>query len=126
MWLLGAFLASFVAVGIPFWQVPYARVSLPNTLMTPALLAIVVGAAIARLVGRAGFVATLLVVALAAPAVVMVRVVVETAQDPSTHNLWPFEVFLAWMVGLLASLAGGIIGSIPALRPRSSSRGGAS
>lgn len=125
IWLVGALVAGFLAIGIPFWQVPYAKVSIPTTLMAPGLVAVALGAAVARFIGRSGFLATLVVVALAAPGVVMVRVAVETAQDPTTHNLWPFEVFLAWMVGLLASLAGCIIGSIPAWLARTS-RGGAS
>lgn len=31
-WLVAAFVISFFAVGVPYWQIPYAKVSLPNTL----------------------------------------------------------------------------------------------
>ena len=31
-WLVAAFVVSFFAVGFPYWQIPYAKVSLPNTL----------------------------------------------------------------------------------------------
>ncbi len=31
-WLVAAFVISFFAVGFPYWQIPYAKVSLPSTL----------------------------------------------------------------------------------------------
>ena len=34
-WLVAAFLVSFLAVGFPYWQIPYAKVSLPSTLYGP-------------------------------------------------------------------------------------------
>lgn len=113
-WLAGAFVVALLAVGIPFWRVPYADVSLPGTMVSPALAVVVFAAAVVRGAGRHGLLATMLVVALAAPVAVMARVVVETAADPTSHNLWPFEVVLAWVVGLCAALAGALLGSIPA------------
>ncbi len=122
-WLAGAFLTAFLAVGIPYWQVPYAKVSMPNTLMAPGLFMVVFAAALMRFAGKHSFLASWLVVAAAVPATVMARVVVDTSQDPTSHNLWPFEVALAWLVGLLASLAGAALGSAPALLARGESRG---
>lgn len=118
LWLVGAFVVSFFAVGIPYWRVPYSEVSLPTTLMAAGLVVVVLAAAVVRFLGRHGFLASLLVVALAVPAVVIARVAVDTARDPTSHNLWPFEVFIAWMVGLLASLVGVALGSVPALLAR--------
>jgi hypothetical protein len=112
LWLAASFTAAVLAVGIPYWQTPYARVSLPNTLMGAGLLVVVVGAALARAVGTCRFVATWLVMGLSVPVVVVGRVVVDTAVDPTSHNLWPFEVIIACVVGLLASLTGVVAGSI--------------
>jgi hypothetical protein len=117
-WLIAAFLVSVLAVGIPYWKIPYSKVSLPNTLMTGALLVVVLAAALARFVGRNGFVATLLAVAASVPLVVIARVTVETGRDPTSHNLWPFEIVIAAGVGLLASAAGVVLGSIPAVLSR--------
>jgi ABC-type branched-subunit amino acid transport system permease subunit len=37
---------------------------------------------------------------------------VEGVQDPTSHNLWPFEFIIAVFVGGGAALAGALIGSI--------------
>jgi hypothetical protein len=36
----------------------------------------------------------------------MARVAVETSRDPTTHNLWPFEVVIAGGIGLIAGALG--------------------
>ena len=41
----------------------------------------------------------------------MARVVVDTMRDPTSHNLWPFEVVIAFMVGLAGAVPGALIGS---------------
>lgn len=121
-WLVGGCVASFLAVGLPYWQIPYADVELPTTLMTPALVVVALAAAIARAVGRSRFMVCVLAVGVTIPAVVMARVVVDTATDPTSHNLWPLEVILSGMVGVLVAAAGTAIGSIPALLSRGVSR----
>jgi uncharacterized membrane protein YfcA len=37
---------------------------------------------------------------------VLVRVAVETSRDPTSHNLWPFEVVIAGGIGLTGALLG--------------------
>jgi hypothetical protein len=37
---------------------------------------------------------------------VLGRVGVETARDPSTHSLWPFEIVIAGGIGLAAATVG--------------------
>ncbi len=46
---------------------------------------------------------------------VMARVVVETFQDPTSHNLWSFEVIIASGVGLSVTLAGALLGRLLAV-----------
>lgn len=41
---------------------------------------------------------------------VLGRVAVETSRDPTSHNLWPFEVIIAAGIGL----AGGLLGVLAA------------
>ena len=47
-WLVAASLISFLFVGVPYWQIPYAKVSLPSTLYGTGLLVVGVLAAAAR------------------------------------------------------------------------------
>lgn len=116
-WLFVAFIAAFLAVGIPYWRLSYSDVNLPSSLFASGLFVVVVGAAFVRLVGRSHFLISLLV-GVAVPAVVIARVAVDTAQDPTSHNLWPFEVFIAGFLGLAAASTGALVGSIPAFLGR--------
>ncbi len=114
-WLIAAFVAGFFAVGYPFWQIPYNKVSLPNTLYGPGLVVVGLAAAAARALGKARLLAVILVVGAAVPAAIIARVAVETTKDPTSHNLWPFEVIIAAFVGVTCSLAGALLGSLPRL-----------
>jgi len=104
---------GFFSVGFPYWQVTYAKVSLPDTLYGAGLLVVAVLAAAARAFGKARLVTVILVVGAAVPAAVLTRVVVETAKDPTSHNLWPLELIIAAMVGIACSSAGALVGSFP-------------
>jgi hypothetical protein len=112
-WLAGGCIASFLAVGLPYWQIPYADVEVPTTLMTPALIVVALAAAMARAMGQSRFIVCVLAIGATIPAVVMARVVVDTAADPTSHNLWPFEIVLSGFVGAFVAAAGAVLGSIP-------------
>lgn len=119
-WLLIAFLIALVGVGFRYWQLPYPQVSLPDSLYGPGLVAVAVVALMARGFGLARFWKAWLLIAAAVPAAVLARIVVETAADATTHNLWPFEIAIALAVGLGCSLPGTLLGSL--LLTRSSRR----
>ncbi len=121
-WLIGGCVASFLAVGIPYWQVPYNDVELPVTIVTGALLVVVTAAALARAVGRSRFIVCVLAIGATIPAAVMARVIVDTATDPTSHNLWPFEIFLAGMVGALVATMGTLVGNLPQWLSRTTTR----
>ena len=114
-WLVAAFVVGFLAVGFPYWQIPYAKVSLPDTLYGLGLLVVSVLAAAARGFGKARLLAVILVVGAAVPVAVLARVAFDTVKDPTSHNLWPLEFIIAAVVGLLCSSAGALVGSVPAL-----------
>lgn len=106
MRLLLALAASVVACGLLLWPIPYAQVSLPGNPSFAALIAC--GAAAGLLAGlllKRGLLAVLTVPTGFAIAV-LGRMVVETNRDPTTHNLWPFEVAIVGVIGLLAGLIG--------------------
>jgi len=117
-WLVAAFVISFFAVGVPYWQIPYAKVSLPTTLYGMGLVVVGVLAAAARAVGKARLMAVILGVGAAVPALILARIAVDTAKDPTSHNLWPFEFIIAAVIGMLSSSAGALVGSLPAFFSR--------
>jgi hypothetical protein len=108
--LLWSFLAGFLVVGAPYWRIPYNKATSAAVMGGAILIGVV--ALIARLLVEARFSRVVLVLAAAVPAAVMARVVVDTARDPTSHNLWPFEVVIAFMVGLAGALPGTLIGSM--------------
>jgi hypothetical protein len=114
-WLVAAFVVGFFAVGVPYWQIPYPKVSLPDTLYGAGLVVVGVLAAAARGFGKARLLAVILVAGASVPAAILARVAVDTAKDPTSHNLWPFEFIIAAVVGVLCASAGALVGSLPAL-----------
>ena len=112
-WLAAAFMVGFSSVGVPYWQIAYSKVSLPDTLYGAGILVVFVMAAAARALGKARLMAVILVVGAAVPAAVLARVAVDTASDPTSHNLWPLELIIAAVVGMVSSSAGALVGSLP-------------
>jgi hypothetical protein len=113
-WLVIAFAIAFLAIGAMHWPIPYSEVSLPNSLLGPGLALVVVAAVLARRLGHASFWVATIVVGAATPAAIAARVVVDTAADPTSHNLWPFELILGGMVGSVCAALGALIGGIGA------------
>lgn len=107
-----AFLVSFFVVGMPYWWLPYAAVSLPNTLLDVPLVAPIVAALWLRAARSPSIWRAARVVGAAVPAAVLARVAVETSIDPTSHNLWPLEVMIAAFVGWPAALLGAAIGAL--------------
>jgi hypothetical protein len=112
MWLAAAFITGFFVIGVPYWQMPYAKVSLPSALYGPGLLAIGGLAAAARALGQTRLFTVILAVGAAVPAPILARIIVETEHDQTSHNLWPFEVIIGVVIGVLCSSMGALIGSV--------------
>lgn len=110
--LAASFLACALAIGIPYFALEYSQVNLPNSLFGWGLLLVLALAALIRFSGSAGFLSTAAIMALVAPVVVMARVAADTARDPTSHNLWPLEVVIAGLVGLIVAAAGATAGSL--------------
>lgn len=101
-----ATLAGVLTCGLPLWPLRYREVQMGENPSAVVWLALGTGAALLAgwLLPRwrlpvlsitAGFVIA-----------VLLRVQVETMRDPTTHNLWPFEVAIAGFFGCASSLAG--------------------
>ncbi|WP_454828187.1 hypothetical protein [Pseudoxanthomonas wuyuanensis] len=115
-WLAIGFAIALVGVGFPYWQLAYPRISLPDSLYGPGLVAVVVVALMLRAFGVARFWKVWLIIAATVPAAVAIRVATDAASDPGSHNLWPFELLIAAALGLAASLTGTLLGSLFLLR----------
>lgn len=122
--LLIGFLVGFFAVGIPYWLIPYNRLSLPNALMGAGLLVVAGVALVLRLRVTSTFWRTVAIASAAVPAAVFARVVWDGFRDPSSHNLWPFEVIIAVLMGFACALAGAVAGALLAslIEKRTASR----
>jgi hypothetical protein len=107
-----AFLAAFLAVGVPYWLIPYRQVNLPNALLTAGLVAVPMAALLLRSFGAAHVWLATAIAGSAVPSVVMARVVVDCVQDPTAHNLWPFEIVIALFLGFVPALAGALLGKL--------------
>jgi hypothetical protein len=111
-WL--GFAAGFLAVGIPYWSIPYREADLPSALPAAGLAVVAVVAAVLRASGAARLGRIVAVVGASVPAAVLARVAVETDRDPTSHNLWPFEIAIALGVGFAWALAGALVGLLAA------------
>ena len=105
--LLLALVLPIIAVGVPYWQAPYASLQLPGALLWWPVVLVFFGAVASRLAG-AGFLASWLVAGAPLAIVVMVRVMRDTGADPTSHNLWPLELMIAAALGWGSALLGAL------------------
>ena len=101
---------AVLAVGLPYWRLPYKSLSLPSSLDGRALL--LLGALALALVGfnLAGFRRALAVTAGAVPIAIMLRVIADTVRDTTEHNLWPIELVIGVVTGLMYAAPGAVVG----------------
>jgi hypothetical protein len=110
--LWGAFLVCFLFAGIPLWRTPYAELVVPNAFYGSGIVMVFLAAAVLRAGGGATFGRSLLVPALALPAALMARVVVEGLMVPGRHNLWPLALTIAFVLGAVVAAGGAVAGHL--------------
>lgn len=113
-----AFFGSFFVVGASYWPIPYAQISLPNAVWGLPLVVVAALAALPSVLSSARFWPSALIVGASVPAAVLARVIYDTSSNPSSHNLWPLEIILATGPGLLAGVAGALVGGFLGSRKR--------
>lgn len=110
--LAAAFLVGLLVVGLPYWRIPYANVSLPSSLSGSGLL-VLAGMALALVAWYCMRVSTvILVIGGVVPVVVFARIVEDATRDSTTHNLWPVELVIAMAMGFVLSAAGALAGRL--------------
>lgn len=105
---LGVFLCCFLLAGLPFWQIPYSSVTVPNSFFGFGVVVVFAGAAVLGF--RLGVAKGVMVGAAVFPAVLMARVLVEGFMDPTRHNLWPLALIIAMVLGLIVAGLGAAVG----------------
>jgi hypothetical protein len=109
-WVLLAFSVVVLAAGIPYWRIPYDELNRGHFAVLPGALLL-------------GFLTLILVVTEAAPAkriavtmlcsvpvIVCVSIAKDTARDPTSHNLMPFELALAAISGAVIVVPAVLLG----------------
>jgi len=105
-----ALVAGMLVVGVPFWATPYREVSLPSAIVGPGSYVVTLAALLLCAVAREWFWRAVAFAGAAMPLAVVARVAVETTIDPTTHNLFPFEVAIALGVGFAYAAPGAAAG----------------
>ncbi len=111
-WWQPGFVLALLVVGLPYWLLPYRQLNLPDALLSPGLLVVAMLATAVRIASGRGWWRVTLRIGAAVPAAVMLRVLVEVARVPSSHNLWPFELVIALLLGGAVAAGGALFGSL--------------
>lgn len=109
-WLASGFAAGLLLTGVPYWLLSYKANIFADPLLLAGLagLGVVTAVLAASDIARLGRIFWLMLAAF--PAAVAIRVVIEVAQDPTDHNLWPFELIMAAAFSLVAVVPGLLVG----------------
>ena len=109
-WLVFCFAAGLLMTGIPFWRLPYNANVFADSGVLFGMAGLGIVTAILTASGAAGLARSFWTMLAAFPAAVAIRVLVETATDPTDHNLWPFELVFAAVFSLVAVAPGLLTG----------------
>jgi hypothetical protein len=110
LWLAAAFAIAFFAIGVPYWRIPYNHFDLGHTELLPGglFLWIATMVLIGAQVMPARWVAGVMLAC--APLIDMVSIVRDTSADATTHNMAPFELVGAALLGAGFVLPGLAVG----------------
>jgi hypothetical protein len=103
-------IASILAVGLPYWRIPYRDVSLPHALPTSGLVSTGLAAFAICAFRMSGFWKAVGIIGASVPSAVALRVLAEATADPTSHNLWPIELVIAGFLGVACAGAGASLG----------------
>jgi hypothetical protein len=112
LWLMGGFLAGLALMGVPFWRLPYNNQEFPYPGLILGMIALGVITAVLTAASPARIKHIFWTMLAAFPTAVAIRVAVEVSQDPTDHNLWPFELIYAAVVSLVAVVPGMLVGAL--------------
>lgn len=106
------FVLSVLAVGVPYFLTPYGKANLPEILYRPSLFVMGAMAAVTVGCGATKFLKGVLIFGAVVPTVIMLRVLWDVIGDPTSHNLWPFEVAIGLWYSAPYAFVGALLGGI--------------
>lgn len=102
---------AFVIAAVLYWPAMERKQNLPDALYGLPVALTVLAAVVDSWLSRRPFTRALWVAAGVLPAAVFARALHDVLLvDPTSHNLWPFEIAIAFGVSLPAALAGSAAG----------------
>jgi hypothetical protein len=111
-WLAAGFVAGLLLMGIPFWQLPYNHQGFVYPGLIIGLVGLGVITAGLAASGQASLKHVFWTMMCAFPAAIAIRVAVEVAEDPTDHNLWPFEIVYGLVMSAMAVVPGLLVGAL--------------
>ena len=112
LWLGSGFAAGLLLTGIPYWRLPYNADIFADPLVLAGFAGLGLVTAVLAASGVARMAPVFWTMLAAFPAAVMIRVIVDTMEDPTDHNLWPFELIFAAAFSLVAVVPGLLVGAL--------------
>lgn len=109
--LIVGFVVSLLAVGAYWWPPSYSEIQVIPSWWVFALISI----AVALIFASNDFRKSMLMgaaVAAGAIGAVAVRIVIDVVGDPTSHNLWPFEMVIASLSVVPSALLGSAVGVV--------------
>lgn len=110
-WLVAGFLVCATILGIPYLTADYSALESTGVVWGWGLAVLFVAALLVRLIGRPPTLLAALAPVAALLAVVILRIIMDVAIDPTDHSLWPLEIVIAGFLGGAASLMGALVGA---------------
>src|SRR6266446_534310 len=111
LWLVGAFAFCFITGGWIWWRDSYQEYLEAG--FHWETLPLIAGVAFSlSWILDVGIIPSALVVGSTFPTIILGRVVLDCARDPTKHNLWPFEVGAAFIFGMMMAFPPAAIGRL--------------
>jgi hypothetical protein len=110
VWLIIGFAAVVLAAGIPFWRLSYQQANHGDFAILPGALLLGFVTIVLVLAEVAPVKQTAVTMLLCVPAIDIVAIIKDTASDPTSHNLAPFELAIFAISGALVVVPAVLLG----------------
>lgn len=107
--LLFYVMMAFLVSGAAIWLPEYSDLSLPNALFGFPLWVIFFCALFGRWFSKHGVVVVSVAIGVAPLLAYLLRMMIDVARDPTSHNLWPVALFIAGVVSFPVAAIGSFL-----------------